>query len=1093
MRSYSTRLYLLLLAMLLVVPVLILAGYMTKRFLDSETQRFEEQATNTARLGALATAREVRNLITIAEVLSGNQALQQDDVTAFHLRVKPIADKQNLNIALRTRESKQIVNTAIPLGQPLPNRSSLVAYDQEVLRTGRPAVSDFFVGIADKVPSFAVVVPVRRNGEVAYLLSVSTSTAKLREALRNAVPMGARAAVVDRKGVVITRTADPENTGTSALPDFLQAAARKDAFWRGTNQDGEETLTAIRHADFGWIVSGGGPTSRLLSLQDKTLTAALLGGLSLALIGLAGALTMARMINMPLQSLTRFAAAMDGGNPPSFRPTTNREVNAVGEVLSASLLTLREAAQRQSYLLALSDAMRPLRDPIAIQDTAIRVLGQYLRANRVGYAEDDGDGKTSRVTRNYLDGAESVEGVFSYRDYGEGLWQELQAGKTSVRNDIAALPNLSETERTSYASLGLAATINKPLVKDGKLSSVLFVHQTTPRIWTELEVALVEETAERTFAAVEQARAEAELQKSEDRYENLFNNIDEGFCIIEMIFDSEGKAQDYRFIEANKAFAEQTGLVDSIGKTARHLVPGLEQWWFDTYGEVALSGQSRRFEHGSAAMGRWFEVFASRIGDAAKHQVAIVFNDRSDYRKADLALKAANAKLDAIFETAPIGLAMLGRDLRFTHVNQRLAEINGLPVEAHMGKRPDELLPDITDVSAIMERWKEIIETGQPWLDVIVTGETPARPGVLRSWSENFFPIRVDDSIEGLGAVVFETTEQKAAQEELRQNEERLRLITDAMPQLIAAIDRNGRYLFNNKAYEDWFGLKRDELVGRGVRDVLGSDAFDVTRPHFEKAVKGETVSFAAVLPYRHGGSRHVEVLYVPALASDNRLIGVYAFTTDVTQRKLAEEGRMLLIHELNHRVKNTLATVQSIASQTLRAGDVPRAVQQTLEARLFSLARVHDALTEENWKGADLTDIVQRALAPFRAHKGRFALHGLDVSLEPKTALAIAMVLHELVTNAIKYGALSNEKGHVSLKWSKLRGVLTLRWIESGGPAVMPPEKRGFGSRLIERGLTHELGGTAKISYFKSGLRCNFTIPLKTRINSPVILDAEV
>jgi len=197
----------------------------------------------------------------------------------------------------------------------------------------------------------------------------------------------------------------------------------------------------------------------------------------------------------------------------------------------------------------------------------------------------------------------------------------------------------------------------------------------------------------------------------------------------------------------------------------------------------------------------------------------------------------------------------------------------------------------------------------------------------------------------------------------------------------------------------------------------------------------------------------------------------------DITERKKAEEHRELLIHELNHRVKNTLATVQSIASQTLRNADTTEEARSAMESRLLALSRAHDVLTRENWEGAGLLEIVSEAMAPFRHEReNRVHMEGPDVRLSPRMALAVAMALQELATNAVKYGALSNEAGVVRIAWSvNHQGGwrLHLTWTEENGPPVEPPKRRGFGTRLIERSLAQDLDGAAGIDFAPKGIVC--------------------
>jgi PAS domain S-box-containing protein len=211
---------------------------------------------------------------------------------------------------------------------------------------------------------------------------------------------------------------------------------------------------------------------------------------------------------------------------------------------------------------------------------------------------------------------------------------------------------------------------------------------------------------------------------------------------------------------------------------------------------------------------------------------------------------------------------------------------------------------------------------------------------------------------------------------------------------------------------------------------------------------------------------------------------GVVCYFRDISAQVRARQQRELLINELNHRVKNTLATVQSVAAQTLKGSAVPATVKGSLESRLISMAGAHDVLTQQNWEGADLRNIVEKALSPFMAPGREFDVVGPDIRLLPKSALAVAMAVHELATNAAKYGALSNGSGRISVHWTIVDHDgerLQIVWTEAGGPKVASPSSKGFGSRLIERGLAGQLGGEAVIDYRETGVVCRIMAPLNT------------
>jgi signal transduction histidine kinase/FixJ family two-component response regulator len=252
-----------------------------------------------------------------------------------------------------------------------------------------------------------------------------------------------------------------------------------------------------------------------------------------------------------------------------------------------------------------------------------------------------------------------------------------------------------------------------------------------------------------------------------------------------------------------------------------------------------------------------------------------------------------------------------------------------------------------------------------------------------------------------------------------------------------------------------------------------------------QRAARGETVENEELdICFDDGTSITLVFEAAPLRDAAGRLQGAVCGAIDITERKRQQEHRELLLNELNHRVKNTLATVQSFAVQTLRTAPTLADGRHAFEARLIALSKGHDVLTRENWQGAGLHEVVAEALAAYvgDARNPRVRFAGPEIRVRPKTALAISMALHELATNAVKHGALSSQAGRVDLSWS-IDGeplMLKLHWAESGGPPVVAPGKRGFGSRLIERGLAQDLGGQVRLEFGPQGVSCAIEAPLE-------------
>ncbi|HEY8564577.1 MAG TPA: PAS domain-containing protein [Beijerinckiaceae bacterium] len=321
---------------------------------------------------------------------------------------------------------------------------------------------------------------------------------------------------------------------------------------------------------------------------------------------------------------------------------------------------------------------------------------------------------------------------------------------------------------------------------------------------------------------------------------------------------------------------------------------------------------------------------------------------------------------------------------------------------------------------------------------------------------------------------------------DLGQSEERLRFALKAGRLGSWSLDLATRQLVTSEGFRENFGLRPSDPCGYedAIAAIPEEDRARVLAAVDASVAQRSDYDLEHRILTPSGEVRWVHIRGQPAYRADGTPLSLAGVSLDVTDRKRAEEHRALLARELDHRVKNTLATLQAIANQTLRTAASIEEARETLSARIQSLAAAHDVLTRESWNGAAIAEVVDGALAAFRSGNARrLRTSGPDLRLPPRIALALAMALHELATNAAKYGALSNEIGHVRFDWDVIDGSngerLWLRWEEFGGPPVTPPTRRGFGSRLIERTLATELGGTAEVDYRSKGLVFTAEAPL--------------
>src|SRR5258707_977010 len=314
----------------------------------------------------------------------------------------------------------------------------------------------------------------------------------------------------------------------------------------------------------------------------------------------------------------------------------------------------------------------------------------------------------------------------------------------------------------------------------------------------------------------------------------------------------------------------------------------------------------------------------------------------------------------------------------------------------------------------------------------------------------------------------------------------------DRLPIGIYACDRDGIVVqYNRRAAELWgrsLGEGRQRYCGSYKAYRAGGAPLPPSEAPMAQVLRtGLPMRDREIVIERPDGSRATILANVdPLFDGAGEIVGGVNCFQDITElkrsqealseREHAEQRQKALLDELNHRVKNTLATVQSLAAQTIRGAGVPHDVREAFEARLLALSRAHDHLTREQWGSADLKSLADEIFAPYSDGAGdRVRLEGGSVKLAPRAALMLAMVLHELATNAAKYGALSTMKGALAVSWTVVESGghrLCIDWRESGGPPVQEPKSPGFGTRLVERGLSGETKGSAGIALAPGGVQ---------------------
>lgn len=392
--------------------------------------------------------------------------------------------------------------------------------------------------------------------------------------------------------------------------------------------------------------------------------------------------------------------------------------------------------------------------------------------------------------------------------------------------------------------------------------------------------------------------------------------------------------------------------------------------------------------------------------------------------------------------------------------------------------------------SNVREGWAEISDFNDNVMKVGLSGGTLAYRDQELTLHRNAIPEQVwmnldyspviDESGKPAGviAIVVETTERVLAERRNREESQRLKALFEQAPTFMAMVSGpDHRFEMINPEYRKLIGGRHvegltlvealPEVVEQGYATLLN----DVIRTGEPIRRMSESVKLRRSVD-GDLEERFIDFVYQPIRDESGEVTSIFVQGSDVTERVRAENHQKLLINELNHRVKNTLASIQSIVSQTLRGVQTKEEASGAITTRILALSRAHNVLTEENWNGADLETMVTSSLEAFQ-HAGRQAISisGPKLRIGPHAALSIALALHELATNAVKYGALSSESGSVTIVWSvSPAGVFKLTWAEDGGPMVTASERQGFGSRLILRVLPLELGGTTTLEFKPSG-----------------------
>jgi PAS domain S-box-containing protein len=477
----------------------------------------------------------------------------------------------------------------------------------------------------------------------------------------------------------------------------------------------------------------------------------------------------------------------------------------------------------------------------------------------------------------------------------------------------------------------------------------------------------------------------------------------------------------------------------------------------------------------------------SRFEDGKFVNTRCFTTDITSLREAEDARRESEERLAATYEAATVGIAEVDEQGRLLRVNDAVCKM--------LGRSREQLLTmAVFDYTHEVDREDDAASYARQ-----VRGEIDSysirKRATKADGSKVYLDVYSSSVCDADGRfrygvrVVQDVTEAKRIEDRIRESERYMRNLLEALPAALYTTDEKGRITFYNRAAVEMAG--RTPQVGDEWCVTWRLYKPDGTPlPHNEcpmavalkekRPVRGEEA-----IAERPDGTRVPFIPYpTPLYDGDGKLVGAINMLVDITERKHAENRQKVLIDELNHRVKNTLATVQSLARQTARHAENLQDFVSRFEMRLLALSRAHDLLTKRHWEHAPLASLAQEVLSPLIGNLAeRVQIYGPSVDLNPQAALSLTMAFNELATNATKYGSLSSTMGTLSLGWHLRRAaertILDIKWRERGGPSVTPPVRQGFGTRLMQRCVEQDLAGEFDLTFEADGVSCRMSFPV--------------
>lgn len=584
----------------------------------------------------------------------------------------------------------------------------------------------------------------------------------------------------------------------------------------------------------------------------------------------------------------------------------------------------------------------------------------------------------------------------------------LASGHPVVINDTAADPRLA-TQRDELERNGHRATLSIPYIQEGRWTMLLCASHRQPHIWQDRELRLLTEVSERTSLRLERTRVHLGLRRSEERFQSLFETMDEGFCIIEMIYDEDGAPQDYRFISVNPAFEKHTGIRDAVGKRMREIVPTHEDHWFEIYGEVDRTGKPIRFVNEAQGLdGRWFDLNAFPIGDAARHQVAVLFNDITERIRAAESLKDFERRVQRALEIDSVGIIFFKPDGPVTYANPSFLQMSGYTNR---------------DIASGTVRWDTM--TPPEWMpnarrainEFLSMGRiTPYEKEYIRKdgtrWWGLFAASRIDEH-EGVKFIV-DITAMKQAEAE----RDRLAEIVEDSNDAIIRCDPDGRIIDVNHAAIALYGYSRDEFLGKNIIDTAPPDRREEFAERYARMQCGERVPPWETIRFGRFGTRlQVEIRMSPIRNAHGAIVGCSGIVRDITERKRLEQAQEDFLAMASHDLKSPVTVLLGRAQLMRRRKTYDEASIRTIidQARrierlasdLQHVVHIESGQLEFHPTRVEFLTLVREAVDRVQTSATAFEFC-TDLPEEPVFGTwdrtRIGQVIDNLLINAVKY-----------------------------------------------------------------------------------------